>query len=218
MRGALMGKISLFILFMGILAGADTDFQLARVKYRGGGDWYNDPDVLPNLAAELRKRAGVAVAPDQAVVDVSSREIFNYPFLYLTGHGNIRLTEDEAKNLREYLENGGFLYADDDYGMDESFRREIKKVFPDRELVELPFDHPIYHLFYDFPKGLPKIHEHRPGPPHGYGIFIGDRMVVYYTYNTNISDGWTPNHNDPPEKREAAFKMGINIVLYSLTY
>ncbi len=194
------------------------DFQLARLKYRGGGDWYNDPDVLPNLAQELTKRVGICVAPDEAVVDVGSKEIFNYPFLYLTGHGNIRLTDEEAANLREYLENGGFLYADDDYGMDKSFRREIKKVFPEKELVEIPFNHPIYHIFYDFPNGLPKIHEHKPGPPHGYGIFVGGRLVVFYTYNTNISDGWTPNHNDPEEKREQAFRMGVNIVLYSLLY
>ena len=194
------------------------DITIARLKYEGGGDWYNDPEVIPNLANELNHRTSLKVNPEQAVVTPSDPAIFKYPIVYITGHGNISFDEDDIRNLRKYLENGGFLYADDDYGMDESFRREIKKVFPDEELVEIPFDHPIYHIFYDFPNGLPKIHEHYEGPPHGYGIFYKGRMVVFYTYNTNISDGWTSRHNDPPAKREQAFRMGINIVLYALTY
>ncbi len=191
---------------------------LARLQYEGGGDWYNDPDVLPNLAKEINKRTTLKVSETQAIVKANDPEIFSYPFVYMTGHGRVRFSDEDVKNLRKYLENGGFLYADDDYGMDKSFREEIKKIFPDSPLVEVPFDHPIFHIFYNFQNGLPKIHEHYPGPPKGYAIFYGGRMVVFYTYNTNISDGWTPNHNDPPEKREAAFRMGVNIVLYALTY
>lgn len=191
---------------------------LARLQYDGGGDWYNDPDVLPNLAKQINERTTLKVNETQAIVRVADPKIFSYPFVYMTGHGRIRFSEDDIKNLRRYLENGGFLYADDDYGMDKSFREEIKKVFPDSPLVEVPFGNPIFHIFYNFPKGLPKIHEHYPGPPKGYAIFHQGRMVVFYTYNTNISDGWTPNHNDPPLKREEAFKMGINIVLYALSY
>jgi len=203
------------LLFSGTSLHALT---LARLQYDGGGDWYNDPDVLPNLALEINKRTKLKVNEEQAIVKPTDPNLFSYPFIYMTGHGRVRFSEEDVKNLRKYLENGGFLYADDDYGMDKSFREEIKKIFPDSPLVEVPFDHPIFHIFYDFPKGLPKIHEHYPGPPKGYAIFHQGRMVVFYTYNTNISDGWTPNHNDPPEKREAAFKMGINIVLYALSY
>lgn len=207
-----------FLLIASFLFTFHYDLVLARVQYEGGGDWYNDPDVLPNLARELNRRTSLKVKEEQAVVSFTDPDIFKYPFLYLTGHGNIELSEEEAKNLRKYLENGGFLYVDDDYGLDESFRREIKKVFKEKELVEVPFDHPIYHIFYDFKEGLPKIHEHYKGPPKGYGIFLRGRLVVFYTYNTNISDGWTPNHNDPAEKREQAFRMGVNIVLYALSY
>ncbi|RKZ21499.1 hypothetical protein DRQ18_04365, partial [bacterium] len=147
-------------------------------------------------------------------------EIFSHPFVFVTGHGNIVFSEEEIKNIRRYLENGGFIYVDDDYGMDEYIRREIMRIFPSRKLVEVPFDHPIYHIFYDFPQGLPKIHEHYKGPPKGYGIFMDGRLALFYTYNTNISDGWADPevHRDPPLKRELAIKMGINILLYALTY
>jgi len=204
-------KLILLLLIFG-----QYDLYLARVKYRGG-DWYNDPDMLVNLAQELNKRTTLRVYPRQVVVDLKSDEIFNYPFLFLTGHGDIQLSDEEVSNLRKYLTSGGFLYADDDYGMDKYFRREMKKVFPNLEFVELPFDHPIYHILYDFPNGPPKIHKHTGKPPKGYGIFYQGRLVVYYTYESNVSDGWTAVHNDPPEKREQAFRMGINIVLYALT-
>jgi len=157
------------------------------------------------------------VQSDEAQVSLLDDKLYQFPFLFMTGHGNISFSDEEVRRLRHYLQSGGFLYADDDYGMDESFRREMKKVFPNSELVELPFDHPIYHCFYDFPSGLPKIHEHYEGPPKGYGIFIGGRMVVFYTYNSNISDGWTDRYNDPPEIREQAIRMGINIITYFLT-
>ncbi len=191
---------------------------LARLKYQGGGDWYNDPDALPNLAKELNKKTNIATYENEVVTTLLDDKLYNYPFLYMTGHGNISFNDQEVTRLRNYLVNGGFLYADDDYGMDESFRREMKKVFPNQELVELPFDHPIYHMIYNFPNGLPKIHEHYEGPPKGFGIFYQDRLVVFYTYNTNISDGWTIAHDDPPEKREAALQMGINIIAYILTH
>ena len=198
--------------------GGESDVILARLKYSGGGDWYNDPDVLPNLAREVSRRTTLKVNPGQKVVSADDPKIFTYPFIYLTGHGNIKFSQEEVENLRRYLKNGGFLYADDDFGMDKSFRREMKKIFPELDFVEIPFDHPIYHIFYDFDNGLPKIHEHYKGPPKGYGLFIEGRMAVFYTYNTNISDGWTPSHNDPPEVREAALKMGVNILLYALSY
>jgi len=147
-------------------------------------------------------------------------QLYSCPLLFLTGHGRIFFSQSEAERLRSYLTNGGFLYADDDYGMDEHFRREMKKVFPDKEMVELPFSHPIYHVLYDFPNGLPKIHEHDGGPPKGFGYFHDGRLVVFYSFNTNISDGWADAdvHGDPPNVREAALKMGANIVLHALIY
>ena len=197
---------------------AAQNFSIARLKYEGGGDWYNDPEIVPNLAQELNKRTNIKSDIIEKVVSLKDEELFRDPFLFVTGHGNINLSDAEVKNLRAFLTSGGFLYADDDYGMDESFRREMKKVFPDCELVELPTDHLIYHIIYDFPNGLPKIHEHYDGPPKGLGIFYQERLVVFYTWNSNISDGWTEAHNDPSEKREQAFKLGINIVAYALTH
>jgi hypothetical protein len=191
---------------------------LARLQYGGGGDWYNDPDELVNLAREINRRTNIACHPEQAVVELTDDKLFNYPFLYITGHGNIKFTDAEVERLRTFLANGGFLYADDDYGMDQSFRRELARVLPDNSLVELPYDHAIYHMVYDFPEGLPKIHEHAEGPPKGFGIYYQDRMVVFYTWNTNISDGWSDVHNDSLAKREAAFKTGVNIVSYALTH
>jgi len=196
-----------------------AEFRIARVKYRGGGDWYNDPSIIPNLCREIRRRTAINVGLEQDVVSLEDRlALFSHPVIFMTGHGNIKLSDREVKNLRDYLTHGGFLYADDDYGMDDAFRREIKKVFPENELVEIPFTHPIYHIHYDFPNGLPKIHEHDGKPPQGFGIFHDGRLVVFYTYETNISDGWADPevHGDPPEKREEAFRMGINIMVYAL--
>lgn len=196
-----------------------TPFKLVRLKYSGGGDWYNDPSAEKNMMKYLSKNTNIETdTPAFYTVDVASNEIFNYPFLILTGHGNISFSTEEVARLRRYCERGGFLYADDDYGMDTAFRREIKKIFPEQELKELPFSHPIYHIHYSFPSGLPKIHEHDGKPPQGFGIFLNGRMCVYYTYETNITDGWadTNEHNDPPEKREEAFKMGTNIIVYAL--
>lgn len=205
-------------LVLAVLAGAAAaQLQIARLKYSGGGDWYNDPDAIPNLCREIQRRTNIQVADDEARVELMDEKLFGYPLLFMTGHGNISFSDAEVSRLRRFLEAGGFLYADDDYGMDESFRRELRRVFPQNELVELPLEHPIYHQVYDFPTGLPKIHEHEEGPPRGYGLFIGGRLAVFYTFNTNISDGWTAAHDDPPEVREQAFRMGVNIVSYFLT-
>ncbi len=190
--------------------------QLARLQYGGGGDWYNDPDALPNLVHEIVSRANVEITPEQKVITLLDMELTNYPFLFVTGHGEIRFSESERLRLRDYLRQGGFLYADDDYGMDTTFRKEIAQVFPKSEFVELPFDHPIYHIFYDFDNGPPQIHKHVDGPPKGYGLFDAGRLVIFYTYNSNPSDGWTVAHDDPVDVREQAFRMGVNIVLYAL--
>jgi len=197
-----------------------TPFKIARLKYAGGGDWYNDPSAEVNMMDYLKKNTTVDVdEPKFYSVDVSSDDIFNYPFIMITGHGNISFSESEAARLRKYCESGGFIYADDDFGMDESFRKEIKKVFPNDELKELPFSHAIYNSHFSFPSGLPKVHEHDGKPAQGFGIYKNGRLCVYYTYETNISDGWadTKEHNDPPEKKEESFKMGTNIIIYSLS-
>ncbi|MEX0822617.1 MAG: DUF4159 domain-containing protein [Rhodothermales bacterium] len=194
--------------------------SVAAVKYDGGGDWYQAQTPLPNLLRYVRENTLLDLAPQPDVVELSSDKVFSYPLLFLSGHGNVVLSDDEARRLRRYLENGGFLYVDDDYGLDEYIRREMKKVFPEKEFVELPFDHEIYDTHFTFTSGLPKIHEHDNEAPRGYGLFHDGRLVVYYTYETNISDGWeAPNvHNTPPDKREAALRMGTNIVTYALMY
>jgi len=215
----LLCSLALFLIIVGE-AASDSRFTMTRIKYGGGGDWYNGPTEVPNLMAELLKRTTVDADPREKTLQIMDDDLYLYPIVFITGHGNIKFKDEEVLRLRTYLLNGGFMYADDDYGMDKSFRREIKRVFPDKELAEVPFDHPIYRSFYDFPGGVPKIHEHDGGPPHAYGIFHKGRMIVYYTYNTNISDGWdSPHvHNDPPEKRELALRMGVNIIVYALTY
>ena len=199
---------------------APGEFNIARLKYRGGGDWYSDPTSLPNLLREVGRVLGLEAAREEVRLSIMDESLFAYPFVYMTGHGKVRFSDEEAARLRHYLISGGFLWADDNYGMDEHFRREIRKVFPDRELVELPFDHEIYHMVYDFPGGLPKIHEHDGGPPHGYGITDGTRLVIFYSYNTDIGDGLEDAdvHRDPPEKRESAMKMATNVVAYALTH
>ncbi|MEO0123311.1 MAG: DUF4159 domain-containing protein [candidate division WOR-3 bacterium] len=205
--------------FWGLLLLNQYDFTIARLKYGGGGDWYCDPSSLPNLLKAITERTNIRAAPKEVVIELTNPDLYKYPYLYITGHGNVKFTDEEIKILRNYLINGGFLHADDCYGMDSSFRKEMARVFPDSPLIELPFDHPIYHSFYDFPNGLPKIHEHDNKPPQGFGIFYNNRLVVFYSYETDLGDGWEdPDvHNDPPEKREQALKMGINIVVYALT-
>lgn len=197
---------------------ANDTLTIARLKYDGGGDWYGNPSSLPNLLAAIRDRTAVPVAPREQVVGLLDPSLADHPYLYMTGHGNVSWSPAERQALREYLLAGGFLHADDNYGMDASFRREIGAVFPDRELVELPRDHPIYHLFYDLPEGLPKIHEHDGKRPQGFGIFHDGRLVVFYSYESDLGDGWEDAdvHGDPPETRERALRMGVNLFLYAL--
>ncbi|MDD1749290.1 MAG: DUF4159 domain-containing protein [Methanothrix sp.] len=198
----------------------ESEFRIARLKYTGGGDWYNDPTEEPNLLKFIRQNTNIDVDPRYEFVDLSSDRLFSYSFLFLTGHGNIGFSDYEIQRLRTYLSNGGFLYADDDYGMDAAFRREMKKVFPDQNLVELPFTYGLYHCQFEFPNGVPKTHEHDGKPPQGFGIFYKGRLVVYYTYESNPSDGWDDPevHNDPEPVRQEALKFGTNIVVWALTH
>ncbi len=200
-------------------SGAEP-IKVARLKYGGGGDWYASPTSVPNLLAAVRQRTTVDIAAQADVVDLDSDDIFHYAMLFVTGHGRIRFTGTQAARLRRYICSGGFVHVDDNYGLDESFRPEMKRILPDMPLVELPFDHPIYHSFYDFPHGLPKVHEHHGGPPHGYGVVYQGRVVLFYSYNTDLQNGWEgPEvYHDPPEVCEAALKMGVNIVMYALTH
>lgn len=190
--------------------------QIALLKYGGGGDWYVNPTSLPNLIAFCNQEIGTAIEADPVTVTPGSIELFDYPFTHMTGHGNVYFSEDEAENLRLYLLGGGFLHIDDNYGMDPYVRREIKKVFPDRPLQELSKDHPIFNSFFKFPNGLPKIHEHDGLPPQAFGIYENDRLVLLYTYETDLGNGWeSPEvHNDPPEVRLKALQMGANIIKY----
>jgi hypothetical protein len=192
---------------------------IARLQYDGGGDWYANPSSLPNLLAAIRERTSLPVEATEARVTLMDDRLWDYPFLHMTGHGNVKFSDEEVRRLREYLERGGFLHADDNYGLDESFRREMKRVFPDRELVDVPLSHPIYHLVYDFPKGIPKIHEHDGKPARGFGIFLGDRLAVYYSYSSDLGNGWedTATYHDPPALHEAALRMGVNLFVYAVT-
>jgi len=215
--------IALLIMFTGLsLAGnaqPNDEYKIARIKYRGGGDWYNDPSALENLISYARDHLPISINKEYDDIALGSPELQKYPFAFLTGHGNISINQAEAENLREYLDNGGFLYVDDDYGLDKYFRKEIKKVFPNEDLIEVPFDHPIYHEMYDFQHGPPKIHEHDGKPAQGFGIFRNGRMVLYYTYQSNVGDGWVDPevHKDPQSIRIKAFKMGVNMLIYALT-
>ncbi len=194
-------------------------FKIARLKYSGGGDWYNDQSAEVNLLRFVRENTTIHVEPTYEFVDLNSEQLFTYPMLFMTGHGNISFSEQEVRRLRTYLENGGFLYADDDYGMDKAFRREMKKIFPGQELVEMPFSHGIYRSRFEFPNGPPKTHEHDGKPAQGFGLFHNGRLVVYYTYESNPSDGWADPevHNNTPQKREEALKFGTNIIVWALT-
>jgi hypothetical protein len=192
---------------------------VARLQYDGGGDWYANPSSIPNLLAAIRERTSLPVERTEARVTLMDDKLWDYPFLHMTGHGNIKLTDAEVQRLRDYLQRGGFLHADDNYGLDESFRREIKRVFPDRELVDVPLSHPVYHAVFDMPKGLPKVHEHDGKPARGFGIFLGDRLAVYYSYSSDLGNGWedTETYHDPVALHEAALRMGVNLFVYAVT-
>ena len=198
--------------------GPDSALTVARLQYDGGGDWYADPSSLPNLLAAVRERLGIPVTRREATVRLLDPGLRDHPYLYMTGHGNVRFSPDERAALREHLLAGGFLHADDNYGMDESFRREMRAVFPDKELVPIPAEHPIFHTVYDFPDGLPKVHEHDGEPARAFGIFHRGRLLVLYTNESDLGDGWEdPDvHDDPPEVRERALRMGVNIFAYAL--
>jgi hypothetical protein len=196
----------------------EPGFKIGRLKYNGGGDWYNDPSAEINLLKFVSENTTIKTNPKYEFVDLSNGNIFSYSFLFMTGHGNIVFSETDAKKLRTYLEGGGFLYVDDDYGLDNSFRREIKKIFPDKTLVELPFNYGLYNCMYNFPSGPPKTHEHDNKPPQGFGIFVNRRLCLYYTYESNPSDGWADAdiHKVPTEKREEALRFGTNIIVWVL--
>ena len=199
------------------VAVADS-ITIARLQYDGGGDWYANPSSLPNLLAAIRERTAIPVARREVDLRPLDPALRDYPYLYMTGHGNVVFSPAERVALREYLLAGGFLHADDNYGLDESFRSEMAEIFPDAELTEIPPDHPVFHSFYDFPEGLPKIHEHDGHPPQAFGIFMDGRLVVFYSYESDLGDGWEDEdvHEDPAETREQALRMGVNLFLYVL--
>ena len=196
-----------------------ASLTIGRLHYDGGGDWYAGPSALPNMLGAIRQRTTLHVAERERIVMLRSADLWDIPYLFMRGHGNVHFSDDEVAVLRRYLEQGGFLHADDDYGMDASFRREIQRVFPDHPLVEVPLTHAVYHLVYEFPRGLPKIHEHDGLPAQGFGIFLGERLAVYYSYQADLGDGWEdPDvHHDPPELHEAALRMGVNLFTYAVS-
>lgn len=203
-------------LFLSSISLAQGSYQIAFLKYNGGGDYYANPTALPNLAQFCNTNLGTTISKEAPYVDVGSPELSLYPFVHMTGHGNVVFSLTEAENLRNYLIGGGFLHIDDNYGMDKFIREELKKVFPNNSLVELPFSHPVFHQKYDF-NGLPKIHEHDGKRPQAFGIIIEGRLVCLYTYETDLSDGWEDQavHNDSEEKRKQALQMGANILMYA---
>lgn len=201
------------------LYAQNYSFKLAKLKYNGGGDWYANKTSLPNLIKFCNQNLNMNIAPEEAVVEVGSPELFSYPFVHMTGHGNVVFSDAEALNLRNYLLSGGFLHIDDNYGLDKFIRKEMKKVFPEYEFIELPFDHPIYRQKFTFTNGLPKVHEHDNKPPQGFGIIHEGRLVCFYTYETDLGNGWEDQeiYNDPEPLRQQALRMGANILTYALT-
>ena len=208
---------AVILLVTNIILG--QEFSIARVNYGGGGDWYCDPSSIPNLLSYLTKNTSIKAAHDEYRIKLTTKELRGHPYLYMTGHGNIRFTDEEIIQLREYLMGGGFLHADDNYGLNTSFRREMKRVFPDRDFVELPHDHTVFHSYFDMPNGLPKIHEHDGKPPQLFALYDRDRIMVIYSYESDLGDGWEDEevHNDPPKLRAAALQMGVNIIYFALT-
>lgn len=212
-------KVALLVLVLTVLIvkAADPTYRIALLKYNGGGDWYANLETsLPNLIRFCNENLGTNINAEQAIVEVGSPEIFNYPFVHMTGHGNWVLSAGEADNLRKYLISGGFLHIDDNFGIDPYVRPQLKKVFPELDLVELPFSHPLYHQKFDFPDGLPKIHEHEGKPAQGFGLIYQGRLVCFYSYECDLGDGWEDYdiHKDSPENHQKALKMGANLIQY----
>jgi hypothetical protein len=216
-------KRSIYIVAISILIATTSftppSFQVALLKYSGGGDWYANPTSLPNLVKFANASIKTNISENTATIDVGSPESLNYPFIHMTGHGNVIFSSQEIMNLRSYLIGGGFLHIDDNYGMDKFIRPQLKKLFPELDLVELPFDHPIYHQFYNFPNGLPKIHEHDGKAPQGFGLIWEGRLVVFYTFECDLGDGWEDQavHKDSDATRQKALQMGANILQYVFT-
>ena len=199
---------------------AQGPLTIGRLHYDGGGDWYANPSSLPNLLKAIGERTTLSTAPREVPVRLTDEEVWDIPYLYMTGHGNVRFSDAELVILRRWLAQGGFLHVDDNYGMDESIRRELRRLFPDQALVDVPLDHPVYRLVYSFPRGIPKIHEHDGKPAQGLGLFLEGRLVVFYSYQTDLGDGWEDPevHKDPAEKREAALRMGVNLFAYAVGF
>ena len=212
-------SILLPILFSALSIAYGQKIKLAKLKYGGGGDWYANKTSLPNLIQFCNQQLKMNLDTEEEVVEPSSPEIYSYPFIHMTGHGNVVFTSAEAQNLRKYLISGGFFHIDDNYGLDKFIRPEMKKVFPELSFVEMPFDHPIYHQKYNFSKGLPKVHEHDNKPPQGFGLFWEGKLVCFYTYECDLGNGWEDQsvYNDPEEIHQKALQMGANIVSFALT-
>lgn len=211
-------KYSILLALIILSSSFQTDYsiKIAKLKYDGGGDWYVNRTALPNLANFCNQNLKTSINPQDEIVEAGSSEIFNYPYIYMTGHGNVLFSLKDASNLRKYLMAGGFLHIDDNYGLDKYVRTEMKKVFPELDFVELPFSHPIYNQRYKFPNGLPKIHEHDGKPAQGFGLIYKGRLVCYYDYECDLGNGWEDPgiYNDSEEKRQLALKMGANIIQY----
>jgi hypothetical protein len=213
-----MKKLGLvFLIMWPVLAFSQTTpVKIALLKYSGGGDWYSNPTALPNLIAFCNDNLKTNIDPAPGTVEASSADLFNYPYVDLTGHGNVFFSDTEVANLRKYLESGGFLHISDNYGIDQFIRREMKKVFPEFDFAELPHNHPIYNQKFRFPKGLPKIHEHDGKPAQGFGLTYKGRLVCFYSYESDLGDGWEDRsvHNDPENVRQKALQMGANIISF----
>jgi hypothetical protein len=215
----LMQRPFLFICWIVLANPVLAQLKIAKLKYNGGGDWYANKTALPNLIKFCNKELSTHLQEEEDIVEVGSPSIYNYPYVYMTGHGNVVFSPAEAENLRNYLLSGGFLHVDDNYGLDKFFRLELKKVFPESELVEIPFSHPIYHQKFEFEKGLPKIHEHDGKPAQGFGIFHEGKLVLFYSYECDLGNGWEDQriYNDPESKRQEALKMGANLISFCFT-
>lgn len=211
--------ILVLLITINLSAQVEVGFQIARVKYNGGGDWYNDPSAEVNLLKFINNYTNIKVKPEYVFVELTDPQLFSFPVLFLTGHGNVVFSEAEVKSLKDYLIKGGFLFVDDDYGLDVPFRRELKKIFPDKGLVEIPFSHGIFHSVFEFPNGVPKTHEHDDMVPQAFGLFLGDRLAILYTFESNPGDGWADKevHNDSDKAREDALKFGTNVIVWAIT-